>query len=117
MSEQILRDTAKASGLKYVILRYFNVAPYKSGNVCFTSNPDGTIYIIYLAAPGESTMPASVEVRGYIPGQGSILELLGYTGKLKWKKGKDANIFIEIPGSLQKTPPCSHAWTFRIQEK
>lgn len=26
MSEQILRDTAKASGLRYVILRYFNVA-------------------------------------------------------------------------------------------
>ena len=90
------------------------IAPYKSGNVCFTSNPDGTIYLIYLAAPCESTMPACVEVRGYTPVQGSILELLGATGTLKWKKGKDANIFIEIPRSLQKAPPCSHAWTFRI---
>ena len=53
------------------------VKPYKSGKVCFTSNPDGTIYLIYLAEPGESKMPETLEVKGFHPAEGTAVELLG----------------------------------------
>jgi alpha-L-fucosidase len=91
------------------------VDPFKSGKVCFTSNPDGTIYVIYLADPGEARMPRSIEVKGFQPSQGSTVELLGKKGFLKWKKEGDAGFLIEIPLTLQKDPPCRHAWTFRIR--
>ena len=42
------------------------VDPYKSGKVCFTSLPDGKIFAIYLAEPGEK-MPAEIHVEGFQP--------------------------------------------------
>ena len=90
------------------------VNPFKSGKVCFTSNPDGTVYVIYLAEPGERTMPATIDVNGFQPSGGSAIELLGKKGHLKWKQNADKGFMIEIPSSLQKNPPCKHAWTFRI---
>jgi alpha-L-fucosidase len=90
------------------------VNPFKAGKVCYTSNPDGTIYVIYLADPGELIMPETIEVRGFQPSTGSDIELLGHKGMLKWKKEQDSGFLIEVPKALQKSPPCRHAWTFRI---
>jgi alpha-L-fucosidase len=92
------------------------VKPYKSGKVCFTSNPDGTVYIIFLAEQGENIMPAQVEVKGFQPTKGSIIEILGKKGTLKWKMETDSGFIITIPTELQKHPPCKHAWTFRIRK-
>jgi alpha-L-fucosidase len=90
------------------------VNPFKSGKVCFTSKPDGTIYIIYLAEPGEISMPTTIAVDGFQLSAGSTIELLGKTGRLKWKQLTDKGFIIEIPSVLRKNPPCKHAWTFRI---
>jgi len=90
------------------------VNPFKSGKICFTSNPDGTIYLIYLAEPGETRIPATMEVSGFQPSGGSKIDMLGKTGNLKWKKQGDTGFIIEVPANIQKNPPCKHAWTFRI---
>ncbi len=90
------------------------VNPFKSEKVCFTSNPDGAIYVIYLADPGETKMPAAIEVKGFQPSAGSTIELLGTKGTLKWKKAADTGFVITIPSGAQKNPPCKHAWTFKI---
>jgi alpha-L-fucosidase len=90
------------------------VNPFKSGKVCFTSNPDGTIYVIYLAEPGEITMPPTIVVDGFQPSAGSTIELLGKKGRLKWKQNTDQGFIIDIPSVLRNNPPCKHAWTFKI---
>jgi alpha-L-fucosidase len=90
------------------------IDPYKSGKTCFTSLPDGTIFAIYLADPGESRIPASLLVRGFQPSAGSIIQLLGKKGDLRWKReGNDFRIYI--PPAFCNNPPCKYAWTFRIR--
>jgi len=90
------------------------VNPPKYTNICFTSNPDGTIYCIYLAGDNEKTMPASLFVAGFQPSKGNTISLLGKTGKLKWKQeGSGFRIFIRTAD--QKSPPCRHAWVFRVK--
>lgn len=92
------------------------VFPYKSGKICFTSNQDGTVYFVYLAEPQESKLPATIEVNGFQPPEGSTIELLGRNGSLKWKKSPASGFVVEIPPAVQKSPPCKHAWTFRIRK-
>ena len=91
------------------------VEPFKSGNFCFTVNPEGSVYIIYLAGSGETMMNDSYVVKGYQPSPGSEISILGSSGFLKWKKESEG-IRIEIPARLRKKPPCRHAWTFKIQK-
>ena len=90
------------------------IEPYKSGNVCFTSNPDGTIYAIYLAGPEERKIPPRINVKGFQPSKGSAIELLGTKGSLKWKSDGTSGFFIQVPPPLQNKPPCLHAWVFKI---
>jgi alpha-L-fucosidase len=90
------------------------VDPYKSGKVCLTSNPDGTIYAIYLADNTEHIMPGKVVINGFQPSAGSVITLLGTKSVLKWKKTGDSGFEIYIPARQQKKPPCKHAWTFKI---
>ena len=90
------------------------VAPYKSGNICLTSNPDGTIYAIYLARVDEIAMPGSIVIDGLQPAAGSAIEILGIKGKLKWTKSGNTGCSVIIPASMKNHPPCSHAWTFKI---
>lgn len=90
------------------------IDPCKSENVCFTANPDGTIYAIYLAAPEEHKIPAKISITGFQPSRGSTIELLGKKGNLKWKSRGETGFEVEVPTALQKSPPCRHAWVFRI---
>ena len=88
------------------------IDPYKSGKTCFTSLPDGTIYLLYLADEKETTMPAFIDIKGFQPSKGSKIQLLGRIGYLKWEAvGKD--IRIRIP--FGKTP-CKYAWVFKAQK-
>ena len=88
--------------------------PFKSGKVCFTSGHGGNIYIIYLAEPYETTMPATIEVKGFNPTGVSDIEQLGRKGAIKWKNEQDSGLLIKIPESLRDNPPCKHAWAFRV---
>jgi alpha-L-fucosidase len=89
------------------------VPPYKSGKTCFTSLPDGTIYLLYLTDSNETAMPAVIDVKGFQPSKGSKIQLLGRNGNLRWKaSGKDLQ--IRIP---QGTPPCRYAWVFKVRSE
>jgi alpha-L-fucosidase len=92
------------------------VAPYKSGNVCFTRKKDTqTVYAIYLPEEGQSTLPAEVEITGISPVAGATISLLGTSGNLRWQK--TGNGFkVTIPARLQNNPPCKEAWSFKISE-
>ncbi|MFC2101678.1 alpha-L-fucosidase [Bacteroidota bacterium] len=91
------------------------IRPSAYKNLRFTSNPDGTIYAIYLATENEAAIPETVFVEGFQPSIGSTIELLGKNGKLKWKP--EGNGFrIQIPAKWQKSPPCNWAWTFKISK-
>jgi len=92
------------------------VTSSKYQNICFTSKPDGTIYCIYLAGEAENSMPGSIYIEGLQLSRGDSVCLLGKSGNLKWKpQGKGFTIII--PSSDRKSPPCRHAWVFRVKEK
>ena len=105
-------DWMKVNG--EAIYRSRPVAPYKSGNICFTSGPDGALYAIYLAGQDELVMPAAIIVNGLDVPAGARVTMLGSKIRLNWKEEQGTGFRISIPASLQKNPPCRHAWTFRI---
>ncbi|MCX6248186.1 MAG: alpha-L-fucosidase [Bacteroidetes bacterium] len=89
------------------------IPPYKNGKTCFTSLPDGTIYLIYLADQNETVMPEFIDVKGFLPLKESGIELLGRKDNLKWvSAGNDLR--ITIPKDYRNHPPCKHAWAFRV---
>ena len=92
------------------------IDPYKSGKTCFTSLPDGTIYVLYLAGEKETEMPSLVDVKGFQPSKGSTIELLGKEGLLKWEtSGNDFR--IKVPSYCVHHPPCKYAWVFKVKMK
>jgi alpha-L-fucosidase len=93
------------------IYKTLPVKPYKSGKTCFTSLPDGTVYLLYLADEKETLIPASIDVKGFQPAKGSKIQLLGRNGNLKWEIiGNDLR--IRIPSGKA---PCRYAWVFRVK--
>jgi len=88
------------------------VKPYKSGKTCFTSLPDGTIYLLFLADEKETMIPAKIDVKGFQPAKGAKIQMLGRIGNLKWEiLGNDLS--IRIPSGK---PPCKYAWVFRVNK-
>ncbi|MBE0648190.1 MAG: alpha-L-fucosidase [Bacteroidales bacterium] len=92
------------------------ILPVEYKNIRFTCNPDGTVYLIYLANENEITLPSTIFADGFLPSGGSTIQLLGRKGDLKWKK-EGTGFRIEIPASWREHPPCDYAWTFRIRNK
>lgn len=91
------------------------LAPYKEGNVCLTRKKDGTVYAICLADGDEARPPGSCALHGLRPGEGAVIELLGWDDPLEWKWDEDAGaLTVSFPEAFRKTPPCEHAWSIRI---
>jgi alpha-L-fucosidase len=89
------------------------LAPYREGKACFTQLKDGTAYVIYLAGENEKMMPAQIRLSSVTPEKDATVSLLGTSGNLRWEESGRATLFF-IPESFQKTPPCEHAWVFKI---
>lgn len=89
------------------------IKPYKSGNVCFTQGNNGEVYAIYLAGDDEESLPENLEITGLPDVKIQKVSLVGSDKKIHWGK-TDAGISIKIPGKVNKNPPCSYAWVFRI---
>ncbi len=85
------------------------IAPYKEGNVCFTSKGD-MVYAIVLAEGGESRPPASVTFKGLVPEPGSEVSMPG-VGVLEWKSTA-SGAEIDMPESV----PCEHAWVVKFKQ-
>lgn len=89
------------------------VAPYKEAKTCFTSLPDGTVYAIYLADEDEVAPPAKIMIYSLVPNPGTEVRMLGAKEPVRWEKaGK--GVLLVLPEQAVKTPPCRHAWVFKI---
>jgi alpha-L-fucosidase len=90
------------------------IAPYQDGKVYLSrkKNTD-TVYAIYLADEDETNPPAKIWLNSIQPVDNSNVTMLGVESFLEWEKvGK--GFLIEVPESIQKNPPCQHAWTIKI---
>jgi alpha-L-fucosidase len=76
------------------------VEPYEEGPVCYTSKGEDTVYAICLPEEGEK-MPAEISIRGIEVPDGSVIEMLGAKGRMKWRNKGDECI-ISIP--VEKIP-------------
>ena len=91
------------------------IAPYKEGKVALTRKGDA-VYAIYLADEGKDALPAQVQLTSIQPKPGSTVRLLGSQQPLHWRS-EAGKLTIEVPESLQKTPPGDHAFTFKIETR
>lgn len=89
------------------------IFPYKDKHVCLTRKKDGTVYAIYLADLAESHPPSRICMSTFQPNSDARLLMLGTDTVLNWEKIGDGFI-VHIPESLQRNPPCSHAWVIRM---
>lgn len=70
------------------------VAPYKSGQTCFTQKKDGRVYALHLLEES-ATMPLTITIPA-VPKQPRKISLLGYNGPVKWKS-VGTGVQITIP--------------------
>lgn len=91
------------------------LAPYKTGNICFTHKKNGTLYAIYLAGSGEIKMPSEIHIPNFQPENGTTIQVLGSDIPLQWKSG-DREFIVFIPEKMQNLPPCKDAWVVRISK-
>lgn len=90
------------------------VPPYKEGRVCMTkSRATGSLFAICLAESSEIAPPAEIRVPVLLPGEGSTVRLLGFSGNLRWR-GEGSGIVVSIPEQARRRPPCRHAWTLQL---
>jgi alpha-L-fucosidase len=89
------------------------IAPYKEGNVSFTSK-GRTVYAIYVTASEGAPVPPEISFSGLRPATGSEMRLLGAAEPLVWRTDPAGRTTIEIPAGLQKAPPCRHAFVVRL---
>lgn len=89
------------------------IAPYKEGQMAFTTK-DKKVYAIYLANSEGEEMPEKVTFSKLKPEKGSKIFLLGYKKFLEWKTSDNGITSIFIPAKIIKSPPCKHAYIFKI---
>jgi alpha-L-fucosidase len=89
------------------------LAPYREGKMGYTQSKGGAAYALYLADAEEKIPPAQIKLSAITPARNATVTLLGTTENLTWEK-RGGEVFVLIPESLRKNPPCEHAWVIRI---
>jgi len=90
------------------------LAPFKSGDVCFTrKEAEDVVYAIHLATRTETAPPARFTFEGVTPVPGARITMLGVGGEFEWKH-RDGTTVVEIPRRIQEDPPCADAWVLQI---
>ena len=85
------------------------LAPYKEGNVCYTTKGKHA-YAIVLADEASTRPAAKVELRGLRPASGTGVILLGRDKPVEWRESGGC---VEITMPLDDLP-CEHAWTLKF---
>jgi alpha-L-fucosidase len=84
--------------------------PALEGKFRFARSKDGTAWVTYLPAEGE-TMPRELTVTSLAPAKGATITLLGSSAKIPWvATGK--GFMMRIPAGV--VAPNPHAWVFRV---
>ena len=87
------------------------IAPYREGKIRLTRKPDGTVYAVYGADEGETTLPAYISMTQIRPAPGATVTLVGTDVALSWEPAGTGFVAHLPPGVA---PPSDHAWAFRI---
>ncbi|WP_273275673.1 alpha-L-fucosidase [Maribacter polysiphoniae] len=90
-----------------------SMAPYKSGNVCVTSKPDGSIYLVYLVEKGQKSLPSTIEFPVVIPKKAKAT-ILGMKSSLQWKR-QNEGISIKLPSNLRTRLLGTSAFVIKIK--
>lgn len=91
------------------------IAPYKQGNVAFTSLRDGSVYAIYLGGENESSLPASITLNGMRPAKGAQMTLLAGGTPLSWERVGSTTI-ISIPAWVRRETSGQYAWVIKFSQ-
>ncbi len=89
------------------------LAPYREGKMAYTQLKDGRAYALYLADTNEKLLPAEISLSTITPARNAAVTLLGAKENLAWEK-RGNEVFVLIPESMRKNPPCEHAWVLKI---
>lgn len=87
------------------------VAPYKEGRVCLTKKGNA-IYLIYLAEENREAPLSEIAVSSLRKVQS--VRMLGGQAVIRWKIDPTRGLVMQVPQSIQKSPPCKHAWAFQV---
>ena len=90
------------------------IAPYKDGQVVFTRK-GATVFAIYLTAKEGDPLPSSVSFSALPPVAKSKVQLLGSRKSLNWQTDATGKTTITLPPALVKSPPCQHAFVFKLE--
>ncbi len=89
------------------------MAPYKLGKIAFTRRRD-TVYAIELPEEGRDAPAARIELPPMRPRPGPSVRLLGFAEPIPWRTEAGA-LILEVPEAARRSPPCRHAFAFRIE--
>ena len=76
---------------------------------------DKYVYATYLPDENEVNIPKEITIQSMQPAKGSKVYLLGNKKPLNWEQS-ETGILIKLPEGIQNTPPCKHAWVFRMEK-
>lgn len=92
-----------------------SMAPYKFENICVTSKPDGTVYLIYLMEEAQKEVPSEISFSGLVPKKGSKVKILGTSKNIKMKSKGDL-IHLSVPDELKERLSESPAIVFKLYQ-
>ena len=90
------------------------IAPYKEGQVVFTKK-GRFLYAIYLTNKEGDPLPAWISWKGAVPLAKTKVLMLGAKKPLTWSVDDKGVTTVEIPPELQQSPPCQHAFVFKLR--
>jgi hypothetical protein len=76
-----------------------------------TRTKSGTVYLIYLPAAGETTLPRDLAITSLKPAPGATVTLVGAGQTISWEP-TGAGMTAHIPAGV--APPNADAWVFRV---
>ncbi|MEX0315117.1 MAG: alpha-L-fucosidase [Allomuricauda sp.] len=91
-----------------------SMAPYKFDNICITSKPDGTIYLVYLVEEGQNTLPSEITLKEYNGPRNVKAKLLGHSGRLRCSVSQDG-LTIKLPDDLKSKLLATNAFTIQLK--
>ncbi len=91
-----------------------SMAPYKFDNVCITSKPDGSIYLIYLTEENQTTLPSEILFKEHTTQKNVKAKILGSNTKLKCTSSING-LTIKIPDHLKSKLLDTKAFVIKLK--
>lgn len=90
------------------------VEPYKYDQICVTSKPDGTIYLIYLVEEGQTDLPSEIWFPLNKNPKRLKAKLIGSNTRLKTKMGEN-ELIISLPEPLKSRLLDTEAFVIQLK--